>query len=587
MKKNFTVQFLSIVLLAIVFTSCNKNSDDQTDNFSSNYISTTLTGIVFDENHIPLAGAMVQAHNHIKYTDPNGLFVFKDLVVPKSRCYVAIQMDHYFSVMRSKQPIKNGTTRLDAHLIDHSGPNSQLDVFTTGTEYTVNLPDGSSIHFPTGTGFESTFRSTYNGNVNIRTSVLNATNEDYSRRSPSGDQSGIDDGEAVYLDTRTGFMVELSDDNGHPLNLAANYTANISAQIPAALLGSAPQTIPVYYAASGGPNTSREGEAEKNGSTYEHSVGHFSFWSTQLASPDFGNLTCRVIDASGQTLTGVRVQVGNAYGITDENGQFSLKVPALTDLEIAVRPLDFYGFSVTANTLEINNGEDVFVELQLPNDLDRVLGTLKGCNLEGLEGMIALRWGSTISSFYTKNGTFDLPFKANSGPYQLYFTSETLDTNFTIELNTGINNLEDVSICATDLPEFINTIRIDSAGTGTILNYSNFYQSTEAYYIDESSVGSSSPHTTINIKGLDGQILINVDIVNSIGNVPLNSNNNCTFTTQDGYIYHPEMESGSISILQYGAVGEMIKGSVDGITSENDIIHIEFKVLRAEDILGQ
>ena len=128
MKRGILFQALVLLISTIGFMSCDKNSTDTTDDgFVSAYVSTTVTGIVFDENHVPVEGAKIIAHGHVRYSDPNGVFVFQNISVQKHRCFVTVEQSNNFSIMRSRRPITNGVTRLDVHLISHDGAIAQTD----------------------------------------------------------------------------------------------------------------------------------------------------------------------------------------------------------------------------------------------------------------------------------------------------------------------------------------------------------------------------------------------------------------------------------------------------------------------------
>lgn len=568
---------LPLIIFALILglSSCDKNSTNTPNNVASNYTRTTITGIVFNENHIPIEGAKVESYGRVKYTDPNGIFIFKDIYVPLRRFFVSINHNNHFKVMRAGKPVNNGITRIDAHLISHNGPNSQFDAFPSTSAPVVTLSDGSTIDFTTAS-FVDANGATYSGQVTLHTAALDAMSEEYSRRAPAGDQMGLDSGDEVLLDTRTGLMVELSDGNGNPLNIGNNTTATISASIPAGFTEPSGGSIPVFYASANNANNNREGSAVENGGKYEHQVGHFSYWSTQYASADYGTINCRVIDASGEILSGVRVQVGNAYGITGINGSFILRVPTGINIPVAIRSLDFYGLAdVVKNEPALTNGEIRFVELQVP-DIDRVVGKLVDCNSQPVEGYVALRWGDYISNTSTINGDFELPVAFTAGDdYKLYVSSNYKDTIINVSLSDGTTDLGLLSLC--DYVSHVgsasnNTLQIDVENTGDIQNYSD-YDVARGYHSD-----MSTPVTIIEVSGNDGSFQIYVDGQATTG----------TFTIGNGASVHIvtptyDLNSGTVIITEYGPIGGVIKGTFSGVATDNSLIDIVFEVERVDD----
>ena len=583
MKKNTVLAILVAFVIALNFTACDKSdSNSSDDGFISAYTNTTITGIVFDENHIPVKGAKVVAHGQTRYSDANGIFVFQKISVPKERCFVTITYNNSFAIMRSKPAVAGGVTRLDAHLISYDGVNSETNVFTTGTAYTVNLSDGSSIEFPLGTDFVDQNGTSYQGNIIVRTSVLDATTDAYSRRAPAGDQIGLDKGSEMLLQTQTGLMIELSDDNGNPLNLAPNSTANIAAQIPASLQGTAPSTASGYYASTSNGYNNREGGATENGGKYEQTVGHFSYWSTQVASPDYGTIKCRVIDASSHTLTGVRVQVGTAYGITGNDGTFEMKVPAGVDMDIAIRPLDFYGISISSPELAWASGETRLVELQLSQNLDRTVGTIVDCDNNPIEAQVSLSWENNVSSTFTTNGQFDLPSASASPSYQcqLHIVTDDYETILSVDVSQGTNNLGTINVCPTELPDIHNYVQVNQGDT-LLLDYTNFYTTYKGVLLIDSATNNPI-NTSITVSGSDGQISITVDEASSTGEYTIGDGASAYFSSNNPSASY-QLETGTVKILQYDDVGGRIKGVVDGTTMYDDNVHIEFEVIRAED----
>ena len=584
MKTNISLSLLVLFFSVLTFTSCNKTERYSSDDgFNSSYTKTTISGIVYDENHIQIQGAKVTAYGHVQYTNANGTFLFENLSVNKHKCYITVEYSNHFTIMRSRKPITNGITNLDAHLIAYNnGVNSQTDNFIAGTPYVVNLNDGSSIDFTNST-FVDENGQPYSGNITCQSAYLDATSEDYSRQSPGGDQIGIDNSEEQLLDTRTGILVELKGSNGQALNLADGTTADISAQIPASLIGSSPGSTPMYFASNSNGYSNREGSATENGAKYEQTVGHFTYWSTQIASPNYGIIHCRVIDASGQTLAGVRVQVGEAYNITDMHGSFEMKVPAGIAIPVAVRATDFYGLSVTSNQSAWSNGETRTVELQLPNNLDEVTGELIDCNHNSISGLLTLRWNGYTSSVYTTNGHFSLPTISGASTYELYINSSLRDTTLSIDVNTGINNVGEISLCQPDLPDIHNLVEINQGDT-LLLDYTNFYAYYDGHlYVD--SITQDPIRSYAEVQGSDGYFTLDLQGVTSAGTYDISSNSMyCTGLINASGNYF-QIDQGTLTISQYGTVGNKIKGQIDGIDSYyGSPIRIEFEVIRSEDV---
>jgi hypothetical protein len=580
--KRIRILFL-VIILAIIssvsIVSCDKSGDTEND-FVSYYVNTTIFGTVFDENHLALENSKVTAYGRVRYTDENGVFVFENIPVPKSRCFVVVESDNYFKIMRSKAPNKNGVTRMDAELI----PLTNNQSFISGNAYTANLAGESSIiDFPATANFVDQYGNPYSGTVNIHAVSIDPTSSDYSRQAPAGDQMGMDNGIPQVLITEAGMLIELTDDNGNPLNLEEGSTANLAIEIPG---GAGTSPIDLYYASANNANNNREGTATESGGRHESVIGHFSYWSTQLASPEFGTLNCRVVDNLGNAVPNTRVKVGQAYNITNSDGIFQMKVPAGINIEMRVMAQDFYGISSNIVNQTWNVGETQYVELTINDDVEFVKGTLVDCNNNPVNGLVSLSWsnGMAVSNTVTESGMFKLPTNSGFGPYVLQIKSTYKDTLISIELDTlvSITDLGNVSLCDF-APSLYNYIQLNEGDT-VLRDYTNFYSTFDGYLYQDSLTGDPI-ETNIEFSGIDGSFTLYLSSVGSVGTYNIED-----FSSQPSFVRtNPSwtfpIETGTVTITRYDPVGGIIKGVLDGATMY-DHIHVEFEVNRSHDVIG-
>ncbi len=571
MKHSFKFSVIAVLFLALGFASCNNSDDDDNDIVPSH--KTTISGIVFDENHSPKSNVEVKAHGQSFVTGSDGVFLFTNLSVPKEKCYVVVEEEGYFSCMRSRKPNLDATTRIDIHLI--SDVEGEYFAFPSGLDYTATLSDGSSITFASTTAFVDKNGEPYNGVVGIKAKVLDATSPLYSRYAFGGDQIGLDNDEEQFLNTYTGMMVEIFQPNGAYLQLADGTTPVEVFQVipPAFLTKSAPNSVPVYHASLTSGYNKRRGGGTKNGGGYVLSVGHFSYWSTQEQSSQFGQLKCRVIDAGGNIVSGVRVQVGKTYGITDANGTFDISVPAGLPMDVAVLPEDFYGVGVVSSQSAWSNQEEKLVELQLPVALNRIQGQLVDCNDNPIAGQVSLVWSSYVSSVYTPSGSFELPTTVNNGDeYKLVVSTGSAEKTFFLTKGYGSENIGNVEICENTPPSSTgNNIRIYSNGE-IIAEYNDFTTLTGEF----STENAGEYYRTV-IRMSEPSLYISIPYCDSVGEY-----------SSGGVNLHGEFDGATILNLQvnitsYGEVGGKIKGVAQGTLQGNKSIYVEFVVDRLED----
>ncbi len=575
MKHASKFSIISVLLLVLGLASCNNSGDGEDENFVSSYARTTISGVIFDENHNPKSNVEVKAYGQSFTTGSDGVFLFTNLFVPKNKCYVVVEADGYFSCMRSRKPNLNAITRMDVHLV--SLQEGEFFSFSSGTNYTANLSDGSSITFASSTAFVDKNGAPYTGTVNIHAKVLDASSPLYSRYAFGGDQIGLDNNEEQFLDTYTGMLVEISQPDGSYVQLAEGTTPAEVVQIipPVFLTKSAPNSIPVYHASLTSGYNKRRGGGTKHGGGYVLSVGHFSYWSTQEQSPQYGTLKCRVIDAGGNTISGARVQVGKTYGITDDYGTFEIAVPAGLPMDIAILPEDFYGISVVSPQSAWSDREERFVELKTPTVLNRVQGQLVDCDDNPIAGQVSLVWSSNVSSIYTLSGSFDLPINAYPGEtYQLNVNTETIDTTLVLTMGNESENLGNIKLCEEYIPEPIvskSSIRIQDNHENIIEEYNNFSTETGRLYIDAIN---SYEWTEIHISGHGADLSFSIGDCSGIGSYSADVL---------GTFNSVEIMDLYVNITEYGSVGGKIKGTAQGVIfNTSNTIRVNFEVDRVE-----
>jgi hypothetical protein len=73
--------------------------------------------------------------------------------------------------------------------------------------------------------------------------------------------------------------VELVSASGDPLQVKEGKKVTMKVNVPAAMLATAPATIPMWYFDEARGYWTREGSAELQGNQYVTEVPHFSFWN--------------------------------------------------------------------------------------------------------------------------------------------------------------------------------------------------------------------------------------------------------------------------------------------------------------------
>ncbi|MFK7808784.1 MAG: carboxypeptidase-like regulatory domain-containing protein [Saprospiraceae bacterium] len=353
---NITKKLSFLLLLSLlIFSSCKKDDNTEPTTIDQGVTFTpinnptndivvivdgSLSGVVLDDNHQPLADAEVRVGPNTVFSDANGVFTFKNIPLNEKGALVTAHKDGYFYNSKFIRPELNEMAYTKFKLIEKTlagsiQTNNGGDVFTNGdakVTFTAN-----SIKTASGVP--------YNGNVNVYATWLDPTGADLALEMPGDLRATNTSGEQVQLMTYGMIGVELEGDGGEALNIADGQTATIELPVPNELLGSAPSTIPLWHFNEASGIWEEDGEATLQNGKYIGSVSHFSFWNVDV--PNAGiNITGRILNESGgiQDLL-VKIEDNSGvvvgFGYTNENGQFEGAVPQ--DIELIITVFDNCG----------------------------------------------------------------------------------------------------------------------------------------------------------------------------------------------------------------------------------------------------
>ena len=74
-------------------------------------VTTSVMGVIVDENGEPVADAEVKVHGEAALTGADGTFLLRDIEVPGNRCVVQARKDGYFAGTRALAPNENAQTQ--------------------------------------------------------------------------------------------------------------------------------------------------------------------------------------------------------------------------------------------------------------------------------------------------------------------------------------------------------------------------------------------------------------------------------------------------------------------------------------------
>jgi hypothetical protein len=238
---------------------------------------TSISGYVNDETGAPLAGVEATAGGVRATSDANGVFTLIGATASGDRTFVTCTKSGYFNGVKAMVPVIGGVTTVKLTMMS-LGTATAIDAASGGT---VSTDDGATITLPAG-GFAKQ-GAPYSGSVNVSARHLSPDNAAFGSMF-SGDWTGLDSngGEAMLVSFGV-LRVELRDDTGAPLNLAAGTTASLTYPIAASQAASPPATMPLWFFDDGRGIWQQEGTATLQSGAYVGSVSHFSAWNADDA----------------------------------------------------------------------------------------------------------------------------------------------------------------------------------------------------------------------------------------------------------------------------------------------------------------
>lgn len=400
-------QWFAIVLV-LVCTSCRSGLTSPQDSTLPVPVTTSIGGVVVDQNGTPMAGVTVTAHGATTQTNAYGDYIFKDLSVPGGRACVIARKSGYFTAAHAEWPRENGSTVVSLTM----QPVTSSGTVATQTGGTVTVA-GASVSFPVN-AFALSNGVGYTGTVSVGLSYLTPDSAETFATYFSGDAAAQrTDGSIVQLLSYGVVRVQLTGEAGESLELRQGAKATITYPIPTILAASQPPTIPLWYFDETLGLWKEEGQAVREGATYEGAVSHFTDWNLDVPKP-MATIEGTVRCSTSRPVEGVWVRAGQRDVISDRNGFFRCQVPAGTSMSVGVNAGRSDGLSsafVDVGPL-VENATQV-VDLMMVSCPSLIEGTIVDCDGRPISGSVRVESSHGSKFVSTTNGLFRLAVPGN------------------------------------------------------------------------------------------------------------------------------------------------------------------------------
>lgn len=556
---------LFVFLIAISGCRKDEKTEDSTiiDPVGDPTIEVTggVTGLVVNEEGVPISNAAVMVYNKQVQTDENGIFYVNNVGLKRTNSVIHVEKDGYFDGIKSFIPDLGSKSFVQLKMISKE---SESIIFSQQGGI-VDINEGGSLELPVDGIVMKDGGAPYSGEVIIYSHWYDPTRSDLGISMP-GNLLGISaDGSEVQLGTYGMIAVELESPNGIALQLSDDAKAILRFPVPQSL--NAPSTIPLWSFDESDAVWIEEGEANLEDGIYIAEVSHFSFWNCDAPFPLVkieGRLVNNGNPISNLPVTITSNNLTSGHGYTDSEGVFRGKVPRGQDLILSIVQCDETISSHQLGPFEADSNVGD-IEVDFINFATVIKGRMVGCLNEPLQsayGLVKLDGEilhviTPIADGTDADGTFSTVISGcQSDFYSVEFIDpENINESGVIDIinSVEINDLGDVRICD-DLDEYI-IYSVDG-------DESELITEMDVYLSNESKL-------LIRGKGIDGQEEFDLDVFAvEEGNYSASSvairgflNSNLGILCGDIVSNYVDCQSFNVTITNFG---EYVTGSFSG-----------------------
>jgi hypothetical protein len=569
-----TIAFLcAILLVSISFISCESSDNNNTNNsnFSSNFggeINKDFIGRIVDEYSNPISNVAIKIGSSTTLTDVNGMFIINGATVHEKFAFISAKKTGFIDGSRSLVPA-NGVNNVNIMLLS-SVPTSTIN---SGAASEVSLSSGTKVNFDGA--FQDASGAAYTGNVQVTLNELKASNPNIDKIMPGMLYAQAEDNSQKVLETFGMMNVKLTGSNGQELQIASGHTAQITMDIDASQLATAPTTIPLWHFDETNGYWIEDGTATKTGNKYVGNVSHFSWWNCDFPYEQ-ASLIVNTVDNNGNPVNNVRVDIIQTdslprFGYSNASGQVTGIIPANESLTL--KAYDDCGAELYTSTIgpfAVNSITTLPNIVIPPTSLTSVVGSLKKCDGSNVtNGYLLMNNNNTGNNFtLITNGNFSFnsiscttgsAFTLQGYDYDAIQTTGVLNFNYV----SPITNVGTINAC-TAVNEFIS-YQVDSNPVNYIISGINATYNTSPSPINNLglTISAQDPVASIYLWG-------NTNVVGSY--------TTSTFSiegTQVGYISAQSTNTVVFNLNSFGAVGQYIdmifNGTYDDATGTHTL----------------
>ena len=274
-----------------------------------------------------------------------------------------------------------------------------------------------------------------------------------------------------------------------------------------------------------------------------------------------------LVDCVGNPMANITIEFNGYYTLTTNSlGQYSAMWPNNVTLTAQVFASMNTGLAGNSNIIQggpYTAPSNVLPDLVVPCNTSRLIGYLKDCNGNNVSGYIVITGTQQPTSQYCANGEINIHVLPGMPVNLIAYVGNLSGTTSAVAGPQGSSvNIGVLTVCNVNQQSNI------------IINGDGF--NNQSFNIDTTSTNSmyspGGPSTAMIIAGYtipsNEQVLLQIDFCGyGTGTYPLGPTPNCNSDISmilDGVSYYPDDANSTndfISVVEFGEIGEMIKGT--------------------------
>jgi hypothetical protein len=446
--------------LSLLFFSCREDVDQfiPQNETSARMVEASLLGRVWTAGGATVEGAEVSLNGQTAQTDGEGFFFLPSVRAAEFGAVAEVRKEGFFPGLHRLYWTEQAQIQSDIFLMPQTLAGF-LDV-DTGGEVLAN--GGVRVTVP-AQALEHLNGEPASGLARIFAYWLDPSGETFPDRLPGGAQGEDESGKRQHLQSFGILAIDMTDENGAPLRLAAGKMMELHFPVPASLLSAAPANILLWSLDAERGVWQESSLAYLANSSYIAQANGGQFWNVAAHSP-LVQLRSWVKEAGGSPAREVLVRAlapdGRllASGRTQNQGLVALDLPS--GMEIGLHLYDLCGAERHSQLIPALSGNVSLTPITWPgSEVVSLYGRLLDCDENPVEsGYVQILSGGREVLAPLEEGAFSAVLPACSGNSGTVIVHDLVRQYQTPPLAfnaSGTTDFGDLTLC-NDSPEYLS-----------------------------------------------------------------------------------------------------------------------------------